>query len=173
VHATLELHDGDPSTIDALASQHAHLEAVPEAAVQVAAMVRSALRAPSVVAAGAATRRWRELYVAAPLGDRAIEGYIDLLYETPDGLVLVDYKTDTVDGPADADAKTERYGLQTAAYAVALEVSTGLRVVAAHLVFCTTGEPLERTVPDLAARMAEVRHLVRSGDAVPVPVPSS
>jgi ATP-dependent helicase/nuclease subunit A len=48
------------------------------------------------VAAAAATRRWRELYVAAPLGDRAIEGYIDLLYETPTGLVLVDYKTDTV-----------------------------------------------------------------------------
>jgi ATP-dependent helicase/nuclease subunit A len=169
VHATLQLHDGDPSAIDSLAAQHAHLEAVPGAAGQVAAMVRSALRAPTVVAAGAAARRWRELYVAAPLGDRAIEGYIDLLYETPDGLVLVDYKTDTVAGPADADAKTERYGLQTAAYAVALEVSTGSTVVAAHLVFCTTGEPLQRTVPDLAARMAEVRRLVRTGAAAGVP----
>jgi ATP-dependent helicase/nuclease subunit A len=162
VHATLQLHDGDPASIDALATQHAHLEAVPDAAATIAALTRSAQRAPTVVAADAASRSWRELYVAAPVGDRAVEGYIDLLYETPEGLVLVDYKTDSISGPADADAKTARYGLQTATYAVALEASTGLDVVAAHLVFCTAGEPLERAVPDLPGLKAEVRRLVTS-----------
>ncbi|MEX2658973.1 MAG: UvrD-helicase domain-containing protein [Acidimicrobiales bacterium] len=167
VHATLQLHDGDPVTIDRLATQHAHLEAVPEAAATVAAQARSALRAPTVVAAHAAARSWRELYVAAPVGDRAVEGYIDLLYETPEGLVLVDYKTDSVTGPADADAKTARYGLQTATYALALEASTGLEVVAAHLVFCTAGEPLERQVPDLPGLKEQVRRLVSGPDPVP------
>lgn len=156
VHATLELYD-DPGDIDALAAQQAHVEAVPELADTVAAMARSALRAPSVQASASAPRSWRELYVAAPVGDRAVEGYIDLLYETSDGLVLVDYKTDTVAGPADADAKVDRYGRQAATYALALEASTGLSVAAAHLVFCTTGEPIERPVPDLAETVAEVR----------------
>ena len=163
VHATLQLHDGDPATIDALAAQHAHLEAVPEAADTIATLVRSALRAPSVVAAGAAERSWRELYVAAPVGDRAVEGYIDLLYESPEGLVLVDYKTDTISGPAEADLKAARYGLQTATYALALEASTGLEVVAANLVFCTSGAPIERQVLDLDALKDEVRRLVEDG----------
>ena len=167
VHATLQLHDGDPTTIDALAAQHAHLEAVPDAAGTIATLVRSALQAPSVVAAGAAPRRWRELYVAAPVGDRAVEGYIDLLYESPEGLVLVDYKTDTITGPAEADAKTARYALQTATYALALEASTGLEVVAAHLVFCTSGAPIERRVPDLDALKDEVRRLVQGGTGAP------
>ena len=169
VHASLQLHDGDPATIDALAAKHAHVEAVPEAAGTIAALVRSALRAPTVVAAHAAARSWRELYVAAPVGDRAVEGYIDLLYETPEGLVLVDYKTDEISGPAEADRKTARYALQTATYALALEVSTGLEVIAAHLVFCTTGAPLERVVPDLAARKDEVRRLVQGAAAVDSP----
>ncbi len=160
VHATLQLHDGDPATIDALAMQHAHLEAVPDAAETIAALVRSALQAPSVMAANAAARSWRELYVAAPVGDRAVEGYIDLLYESAEGLILIDYKTDTISGPVEADAKTDRYALQTATYALALEASTGLEVVAAVLVFCTTGAPLERVVPDLAGRKDEVRRLL-------------
>jgi ATP-dependent helicase/nuclease subunit A len=165
VHATLQLHRGGDDELDALAHQHAHLEAVPEAATTIAALARSALRAPTVRAALAAPRSWRELYVAAPVGDRAVEGYIDLLYEGPEGLVLVDYKTDAVAGPADADARAARYGVQTAAYAVALEASTGLSVVAAHLVFCTTGEPIERAVPDLPAAKAAVVELLRATPA--------
>jgi ATP-dependent helicase/nuclease subunit A len=155
VHATLQLHRGDDD-IDALALQQAHLEALPEAAPTVAALARSALRAPVVRAALAAPRSWRELYVAAPVGDHAVEGYVDLLYDSPDGLVLVDYKTDAVAAPGATDAKVARYGVQTAAYALAVEASTGLEVVAAHLVFCTTGEPVVRVVPDLAGVKASV-----------------
>jgi ATP-dependent exoDNAse (exonuclease V) beta subunit len=98
--------------------------------------------------------------VAAPVGERAIEGYIDLLYETDAGLVLVDYKTDAVASEAGADAKAARYGLQAAAYALALEISTGLAVASAHLVFCTTGAPVQRTVADLAAAKEEVRRRI-------------
>ena len=112
-------------------------------------------------AAHAAERNWRELYVAAPLGDRAVEGYIDLLYERADGsLVLVDYKTDSVKSAAEVDAKVGRYALQTATYALAVEVSTGLEVVEARLVFCTTGDAIERVVPDLDGAKQRVRDLL-------------
>jgi ATP-dependent helicase/nuclease subunit A len=121
-------------------------------------MARSALRAPSVAAARASERLWREVYVAAPVGDRAVEGYIDLLYQDGSGdLVVVDYKTDRVDSLPEIDAKVEQYRLQLAAYATALEASTGLSVAGARLVFCTPTEPFEREVPDLADAIAEVR----------------
>ncbi|MDQ3305519.1 MAG: PD-(D/E)XK nuclease family protein, partial [Actinomycetota bacterium] len=162
VHACLQFADADidDARLIELAGYHAHMEAVPDAVDTIAALVRSALQSPSVQAAHAATRSWRELYVAVGLGERAIEGYIDLLYETPEGLVLVDYKTDSVRTHADADAKVERYALQIAAYAVALEKSTGLEVIEARLVFCTTREPIERVLPDLSAAMDQVRRLV-------------
>ena len=168
VHAVLQFVDspgttetaGDERRLVELATQQAHVEAVPDAVDTIVALARSALRAPSVRAAHAAARQWRELYVAAPLGRRAVEGYVDLLYETPDGLVLVDYKTDAVKTAAEADAKVARYALQTATYALALEVSTGLRVVEARLVFCTTGDAIERVVPDLDAAKERVRALL-------------
>jgi ATP-dependent helicase/nuclease subunit A len=161
VHAVLQLSEGDPARVDDLSVQQAHLEAVPDAAGTVAALVRSALRAPTVRAAGLAARSWRELYVAAPVGDQAVEGYVDLLYETTDGLVLVDYKTDAVAGPSDVDAKVARYRHQIAAYALALEATTGLAVVSAFLVFCTAGAPIERSIPDLEGAKVEVRHQLR------------
>jgi ATP-dependent exoDNAse (exonuclease V) beta subunit len=162
VHACLQFAgpDIDHDRLTALAGHHAHVEAVTDAVDTIAALVRSALQSPAVQAAHTATRFWRELYVTAPLGERAIEGYIDLLYETPDGLVLIDYKTDAVRTHADADAKVERYALQIAAYAVALEQSTGLQVAEARLVFCTTSKPIERALPNLSAAMDQVRQLV-------------
>jgi ATP-dependent helicase/nuclease subunit A len=159
VHGVLELRrdeDGDDRLAE-LATQRAALEAVPEHAATVAALARSALSAEVVEAAHSAERRWRELYVAAPVGRRAVEGYIDLLYEAPEGLVIVDYKTDMVAGPADLEAKVDRYGLQLAAYAVALEVSTGMTVAGAHLVFCTTGAPVERAIEDFDELKERVR----------------
>ncbi|MCU1353685.1 MAG: putative ATP-dependent helicase, partial [Acidimicrobiales bacterium] len=157
VHATLQLVEDGDLLLDELADQQAHAEAVPDAAETIAALARSALAAPTVQAAHAAARSWRELYVAAPYGHRATEGYIDLLYETPEGLVIVDYKTDAAVTEAEVDAKVATYALQIAAYAVALEAATGLPVVAGHLVFCRTNGAIERTVPDLAAAMDEVR----------------
>ena len=36
---------------------------------------------------------WREVYACTPIGDRLLEGYVDLLYRGDDGLVVVDHKT--------------------------------------------------------------------------------
>jgi ATP-dependent exoDNAse (exonuclease V) beta subunit len=161
VHATLQFCPADGAGIEELAAHHAHVEAVPDEVDTIVALARSALAAPSVQAAHGAARSWRELYVAAPLGQQAIEGYVDLLYERPDGgLVLVDYKTDRVLGDEDVDAKVARYALQTAAYALAIERSTGLTVVEARLVFATSGGAIERAVPDLEAAKDRVRGLL-------------
>ena len=59
----------------------------------------------------------REMYVATPVDGTTLEGYVDLVYRRPDGLVVVDYKTDAWSSDADLDAKVARYRLQGAAYA--------------------------------------------------------
>lgn len=149
VHATLQVVDlEDPYDVDGLSARHADVEAVPELAGTVAGMVRSAL-ASRAVGMLAGRSYHKEMYVAAPIGDRVVEGYVDLLVETPEGLVVVDYKTDTVASAADVDAKLATYELQGAAYAVAIEAATGLAVVACHFVFCRPGGAIERAVGDL------------------------
>jgi ATP-dependent helicase/nuclease subunit A len=125
--------------------------------VDVVRRVQSALDSPMVVAARTATRCWRELYVSAPVGDRdrLVEGYIDLLFEDENGeLVVVDYKTD-----ADLDVAADRYRLQAATYALALEANLGRRVSRAVFVFCRPDGAVEREVGDLSAAIEEVRAL--------------
>src|SRR5262249_39741993 len=70
-----------------------------------------AVGAPAVVEA-AGSPHWREVYVAAPVGDTLLEGYIDLLYRTPDGLVVVDYKTDHLPDEPSVDARLAHYARQ-------------------------------------------------------------
>ncbi|MFK7918170.1 MAG: UvrD-helicase domain-containing protein [Ilumatobacter sp.] len=160
VHATLEHVDFDhPSNVRELAQRQCDLEAITDHLDTVEALVRSALES-TAVALARAHRSHRELYVAAPLGDITVEGYVDLLVQTPDGLVIVDYKTDTATTPAALDAKVAAYELQGAAYAVALEAATGLDVIDCRFVFCNTGGAIERSVDDLAGAKDRVRAAV-------------
>ncbi|MGI8874755.1 MAG: UvrD-helicase domain-containing protein [Egibacteraceae bacterium] len=166
VHAVLQTVDLDQSDGDlgegmvaAVAGQCA-AEGVTGREAEVAALVTAALGAPSV-RASRGRPRWRETYVAAPLDGSAgpvLEGYVDLLYRTDAGLVVVDYKTAA--SAHDLDARTVGYRLQGAAYAVALETATGEPV--ARVVFCylTPDGAHERDVTDLPAAMAEVRQRV-------------
>ena len=133
VHAvlqTIDLATGDGAT--SLAAAQAAAEGVPDLATVIEQRVRSVLESPSVKAAVATGRYWREVFVAVPVGERVLEGFIDLLYEDADGeLVVVDYKTDGVRNEADADEAVGRYRLQAAAYAargVALAGATGVAV---------------------------------------------
>lgn len=160
VHATLQLLDlADPHDLDAIARRECDAESIPELAEQVAQRVRSALTSDAVALARTHPHH-KELYVAAPLGDRVVEGYVDLLVETPEGLVVVDYKTDSARSEADIDAKLAAYELQGATYAVALEAAVGGRVVDCRFVFCQPTRVVERSVHDLPAAMARVRRTV-------------
>jgi ATP-dependent helicase/nuclease subunit A len=142
--------------LDALCAAQAWAESVPEHKGEIRASVESALRAP-IVAACATARHWKELYVAAPLGDVTIEGYVDLLVEMPEGLIVVDYKTDAVRSEAAIDAKLERYSLQGAAYAVAVEISTGRSIADVQFVFARPEGPITRSIDDLGHRCSQVR----------------
>jgi len=157
VHATLELVDlADPADVRAHVEQQCELEAIADLADTVESMVVAALASPAVRLA-AESPHHKEMMVTAPVGDAVIEGYIDLLVERPDGLVVVDYKTDSARSEAEIAAALDRYELQGAAYAVALEVVTGRPVVDCRFVFCNPGGAVERSVRDLRGATARVR----------------
>ena len=100
---------------------------------------------------------WRELWVAAPIGGHLVEGYVDLLYRTLGGLVVVDWKTDHVEDDAAVSAKVARYRLQGAAYAAAVEAATGEPVHRMVFAFLGDDGAVEADLPDLRAAIDEVR----------------
>jgi ATP-dependent helicase/nuclease subunit A len=137
-----------------VADRCARAEGCAERAGAVADGVAAALAAPIVREVLAAGRYWREVPVATTVGGALLEGFVDLVGETADGLVVVDYKTDT----GDPDELTTRYRLQLAAYAEALERVTGRPVARAVLVLCAGPGPADqREIPDLGAATEEVR----------------
>lgn len=157
VHGTLELLDlADPQGVATMAKARAAEFGVPDLADEVARYAVAALASPSVELART-TRHWRELYVAAPVGDGAVEGYIDLVVDGPDGLVVVDYKTNLLDAGDGLDARVERYRHQAAAYAVALGHVTGRPIAGCRLVFVGPGGVEERAIDDIDSAIAEVR----------------
>jgi ATP-dependent exoDNAse (exonuclease V) beta subunit len=155
VHGVLQSIDlTTGAELQPLAAAQAAAEGVFGHEAQIERMVASALADP-LVREAAASAHWRELFVAAPVGERLLEGYLDLLFRRADGLVIVDYKTDSYADETDLDAKLARYRLQMAAYAVAVEAATGQRVVGASLLFLAGARAVAVPVEDLPAAMAE------------------
>jgi RecB family exonuclease len=74
--------------------------------------------------AGAATRVQREFEFLLAIDDVVVQGRIDLWFEEDGRLVLVDYKTDDVDGEGAAE-RAQDYALQLRLYALALQRVTG------------------------------------------------
>ena len=100
--------------------------------------------------------------MAAPFGERLVEGYVDLVYRGSDGLVVVDWKTDAVAGDDDVAAKLARYRLQGAAYVAALEAVTGEPVARMVFVFLDRDGAVEADLPDLRAAVEEAKAAVAS-----------
>ena len=160
VHGVLQ--DVDLSTgqgLQALAERQAAAEGVSSRSRAVAGLARAAL-GTGVAREAAASEHWRELFVAAPFGERLVEGYVDLVYRGSGGLVVVDWKTDTVSGDDDVDARLARYRPQGAAYAAALEAVTGEPVARMVFVFVNRGGAVEAELPDLRAAVEEMRATV-------------
>ena len=163
VHAVLQAVDlRTGQGIDAMAEACAVAEGVPAHAERVGALARAALEAPVVREAAASGRSWREVYVAAPIDGTTVEGFVDLLFDDGDGLVVVDYKTDAVADAAAADAAVSRYRLQAAAYAAVLGQALGRPVHRCVFVFLSEGGAVERPLPDVAADVAAVRESVEA-----------
>ena len=158
VHAVLQVIDlGTGVNLDALARAQASAEGIPERAADVASLARAALDTETVQRA-ATLRHWREVPVGATVDGTLFEGFIDLLYEEPDGsIVIVDYKTDSVTG-ATIERRAERYRLQGAVYALLLGEATGRRVSRVEFVFAGAGET--RQITDLESAISAVRDAV-------------
>jgi ATP-dependent helicase/nuclease subunit A len=162
-HAVLQMVDlADPVDLDVHVRQQCAIEAIPEHEGVVALLARSALASEAVTLA-VAHHHHKELFVAAPVGDRVIEGYVDLLVDTPQGLIVVDYKTDSARTEEAIDAKLATYELQGAAYAVAIETVTGRSVIDCRFVFCGTKGAIERSVSDLDTLKQQVREQLEVG----------
>jgi len=162
VHAvlqTVDLATGDG--LDATARAQALAEGIPQREAEVRALARSVLQSPTVRSAVAGGRYWREVPVAAIVDGVTVEGFVDLLVETLEGLVVVDYKTDQAPGDEGLDAAMQRYRAQGATYALALERALGARVARCVFVFARRRQAVEREVDDLPAAMAEVEQRVR------------
>ena len=118
VHAVLQTVDlVDGRDIDETAAAQAAAEGVIGREDDIAALARSALASRTVREAVATSDYRREMYVATQVEGHTLEGYVDLVYRTAEGLVVVDYKTDAWRDESDLDAKVERYRLQGASYA--------------------------------------------------------
>nr|WP_275941617.1 PD-(D/E)XK nuclease family protein [Planosporangium mesophilum] len=164
VHGVLQSVDlatGDG--LDAAVAAQILAEGVGEHADLVAALTRAALGSP-VVRRAAARQHWRETYVGTVVGDRVLEGIVDLLYRDDDGLVIVDYKTDAAPAAA-LGTRVDYYRPQMAAYATAVEAATGEPVSRCVLLFLTPYGAHERVVGGLRDASAQVEELVRSGRA--------
>ncbi len=175
VHAVLQNIDiadtasHDSETVRVLAETSARDHGVPQYASEIVRRVQSALSSPTLAAA-ARGRYWQEVFVSAALPDGLVlEGFIDLLYETQAGqLVVVDFKTDSLNDGASIDQKTFYYRLQGATYAWCAQQATGMQVERIVFQFLTPEGLSEGVIAgdDLAAALEEViqsAYIVRDG----------
>jgi ATP-dependent exoDNAse (exonuclease V) beta subunit len=164
VHGVLQTIDLSTGTnIAALSASQASAESISHRYQLVQAFVTSALKT-EVVKSAALQRHWRELYVAAPINGLVLEGYIDLMYEEQDNneLILIDYKTDQITDST-VEEKILQYRLQGAAYALAVEATTGRHVKEMKFIFLSSdGSParVER-VHELHLAIADVQLLTK------------
>jgi ATP-dependent exoDNAse (exonuclease V) beta subunit len=160
VHAVLQLVDLQTGEgLDSLAQAQSASEGVPDRADEVRALAQSALDSALVRRAVSGGRYWRELYVGVPIGERVLEGFIDLLFESPEGLVVVDYKTDRVEQDA-AAAVVDHYRLQGASYALAVQSALNKPVAGCSFLILKAAGALEVVLPDLESTMSEVEYLL-------------
>ena len=125
VHAVLQTIDLESGALTReTADAQASAEGIPDRRKEIADLVDRARTNAVVMRALASGRYWREVPVATPIGDGALEGIIDLLFEEDDGFVIVDYKTDALSDDQ-TEAAMQRYRLQGGAYALALQKAVG------------------------------------------------
>ena len=160
VHAVLQSIDlAAGEGVEHRARAQAVAEGVPDREEEIVRLARVAVDSDIVRRAVASKRIWREVPVAAPVGDGSLHGFIDLLFEEEDGLVVVDYKTDSVT-EAQFPEVTQRYRLQGGAYAHAVAQITGRPVK--EMVFLYLQPNREEPLLDLRGAMDDARAAAQS-----------
>ena len=157
VHAVLQTIDlATGEGIDETARAQAGAEGIPRRASEVANLARDAVNSDVVRRAVASGRLWREVPVGIPLAGGVLEGFIDLLFETDEGLIVVDYKTDSLTAQQTDDA-AGRYRPQAGGYALAIHRATGKPV--AEVVFLFLQPHVEVSIVDITELTAQAEGL--------------
>ncbi len=155
VHAVLQSIDlASGSGIAERARAQAAAEGIPGREQDIVRLCQIAVESDIVKRAVASERFWREVPVALGTGGGSLHGFIDLLFEEDGGLVVVDYKTDSVTGD-EAPGAVQRYLLQGGAYAHAIQQLTGRPV--REVVFLYLQPRREERIPDLLLAMRDAQ----------------
>ena len=86
------------------------------------------------------------IFPRLPSGEQILlQGVVDCCFEEEDGLVLVDYKTDSIDSEETLRQRAELYSVQLETYAQALQRIFGLPVKEKILVFISAGREVRLT----------------------------
>ena len=147
-HAAMESLDlaaaaaGDRQALRAAATPAARAEGVEERLEELLEALAKCLQTPLMQRATRARRVHREMPFAlavegAPAPGAILEGRIDLVCEEPDGLLVVDYKTENVQGTR-LEEHFANYRPQGEAYARALRAITGQPVKEVAFLFVRT-----------------------------------
>ena len=160
VHAVLQsidLASGDG--VDHRSRAQAVAEGISDRETEIARLTEAAVNSDIVRRAVVSNRIWREVPVAMPLGCVSLHGFIDLLFEEDDGLVVVYYKTDAVSAEQLPEV-IRRYRLQGGAYAYAISQITGKPVK--EVVFLYLQPKLEVALADLMGAMSDAQDAART-----------
>ena len=109
--------------------------------------------------AARATRVEREFDFLLAIEDVVLRGQIDLWFEDKGELILVDYKTDAVTSPCEAERHAELYGEQLRLYALAIERVAGRLPDHAYIYFLRRNEAIPADLSPLALQATQ--NLVR------------
>jgi ATP-dependent helicase/nuclease subunit A len=151
VHAAIQSLplDADSAMIAAFSRAQAVAEAIPHRQREVERLVDWVLRSSqSVGRARSAERALREVPFALSLDGTVLEGFIDLVIESGDGIEIIDWKTDDL-GADEVDARLDEYRVQAGLYVYGLEAALGRPVTGVTYVFAkpkverSLGEPGE------------------------------
>lgn len=140
VHATLQSLplDADEGAVGAFSRAQAVAEAIPGRSAEVARLVRRALQSEAAGRARAASRALREVPFAAEFDGTILEGFVDLIIETRDGIEIVDWKTDDIPA-AKVRERLREYELQAGLYVLGIQSATGRPVTRVTYVFARAG----------------------------------
>lgn len=87
----------------------------------------------------------KEIYETETAEQTIVQGIVDCLVETEDGLIIIDYKTDRIIGEWEkvSESYRKKYEVQINLYAEAIEAASARPVVAKYLYFFDGGHIAE------------------------------
>lgn len=93
-----------------------------------------------------------------------IKGTIDCIYKDVGGMVIVDFKTDRIDGKEGFKKKVDEYRLQTLTYAIAAGEAMMERITSMSILFLDTGDVFKKvlTMKDIEEGREWICRLFRS-----------